>query len=58
MSVPDGDFTSEPFLPTEPEKILYSGSFNHDVEIIIGTNNDEGLLFMSPYILITNLADR
>ena len=56
-AVPDGDFTSDPFLPTEPGKILYSGSFNHDVEIIIGTNKDEGLLFMTPYILDNTLLE-
>ena len=56
-AVPDGDFTSDPFLPTEPGKILYSGSFNHDVEIIIGTNKDEGLLFMTPYILDNALLE-
>ena len=44
--VPDVDFTSEPFLTAMPEQILASGPFNTDIEVIIGTNADEGLLGM------------
>ena len=32
------------FLPDNPEDLLKSGEFNTDVEVIIGTNSDEGLI--------------
>merc|ERR1712223_1654687 len=44
MAVPDIDYSSEPFLIGDPEEIMSSGNFNTDVEIIIGTNKDEGIL--------------
>ena len=42
----DMDFISEPFLPQKPEELLRSGQFNTDVEVIIGTNSDEGLILL------------
>ena len=42
----DMDFISEPFLPQNPEELLRSGQFNTDVEVIIGTNSDEGLILL------------
>ena len=44
MPVIDGIFTGEPFLPENPELILRSGNFNTEVEVIIGSNEDEGIL--------------
>ena len=32
------------FLPDDPEKLLISGEFNENVEVILGSNNDEGIL--------------
>jgi carboxylesterase type B len=40
------DFISEPFLPQNPEELLRSGQINTDVEVIIGTNSDEGLILL------------
>ena len=51
MPVPDNEFTDNPFLPGDAEQLLELGQFNKDVEIIIGTNADEGLLFMFNAIL-------
>ena len=42
--VPDANFISDPFLPDNPEDLLKSGEFNTDIEVIIGTNSDEGLI--------------
>ena len=44
-AVPDANFTTdnEPFFPDEAEKLLATGQFNTDLEIIIGTNADEGV---------------
>ena len=43
MAVPDFEYGAEPFLIGDPEEIMASGQFNTDVEIIIGTNVDEGI---------------
>ena len=51
--VPDAEFTSSsdhPFLPEFPEQLLESGQFNTDIDVIIGTNADEGLLVCSNVI--------
>ena len=42
-AVPDANFTTEPFFPDDAEKLLATGQFNTDLEIIIGTNADEGV---------------
>ena len=46
LNLSDMDFISEPFLPQNPEELLRSGQFNTDVEVIIGTNSDEGLILL------------
>ena len=46
--VSDNDFTSDPFLPGSVEELLESEKFNSDVEVIIGTNADEGILYVGP----------
>jgi len=52
LPVPDGDFTSDPFLPGHPEELMKAGEFDTDIEVIVGTTKDEGILF-----LLTLLAD-
>lgn len=42
----DGNFTSEPFLKEAPEMLLEKGSFDHEIEVIIGTNAEEGIFAM------------
>ena len=42
------DHSDQPFLSEHPLDILKSGDFNTDVEIIMGTNNDEDIAFLSP----------
>ena len=51
MPVPDKDFTSMPYLLGDPEQLLESGEFNTEVEIIIGTNADEGILALIPLFM-------
>ena len=46
MAVSDNDFTSDPFLPGKVEELMASGEFNTDVEIIIGTNAEDGMNFL------------
>ena len=45
MAVSDIDFTSNPFLPGDAEDLMAKGHFNKEVDVIIGTNADEGILF-------------
>ena len=42
--------TSDPVLPDYPESLLSSGQFHTNVEIIIGTTADEGVLFLAEEI--------
>jgi len=44
LPVPDDNFTSDSFLPGDPEELMETGEFNTDIEVIIGTNKDEGIL--------------
>lgn len=46
MPVMDAEFTEEFFLPGDPQELLSSGQFNSEVDIIIGSNRNEGLLWM------------
>ena len=48
--VPDVNFTNDPFFPGDAETLLASGQFNTDVEVIIGSNLDEGILGIFPIL--------
>ena len=43
--VVDGSFADNPFLPTYVETSLKEGSFATDVDVLLGANLNEGLLF-------------
>jgi len=43
--VVDGTFTDDPFLPEYPKIIFESGDYDKSVDILLGTNYDEGILF-------------
>jgi carboxylesterase type B len=48
-----GSFTYGPvvdgsFVPELPGQLLLKGAFHHDVEVMVGHNGDEGLVFTSP----------
>jgi len=45
LPVPDTDFTEEPFLPGDPEELMKAGEFDTDIEVVVGTTKDEGILF-------------
>ena len=45
--IPDMDFTQTPFMPGNPETLLSDGQFNTDVQVIIGFNKDEGVLWFA-----------
>ena len=49
--MPDSSFTSTPFLPGLPEDLLSSGQFHTDVDVILGTNKEEGLISMIASLL-------
>jgi carboxylesterase type B len=48
------DFSSNPFMPKDPWELIESGSFN-DVPLIIGNNNDEGLMTTLKFYLNSDL---
>ena len=50
--VRDRDFTTNPYIKSKNfEHCLETGHFNKDVDIMIGTTADEGILSMFPYIM-------
>ena len=40
----DHDHVTEPYLPYEPEQIMSSGDYPHDIDIMIGVVEDESLI--------------
>ena len=46
--VPDMNFTTDPYLPGKVEELLKSGQFNHNIQVIIGTNTEEGIMVVGP----------
>jgi len=46
QAVDDSSFSSEPFLPGTPKDLLESGQFNTEVEVILGTTKDEGIIWV------------
>ena len=52
MPVADGNFTHDPILPESPDVLLKRGQFDPNIDVIIGTNKDEGLLTFAPQILL------
>ena len=40
----DWEYATNPFLPQDPLAALENGEFSTDVEVLLGTNHDEGLL--------------
>ena len=57
MAVPDIEFTSDPFLPGNVQDLMESGQFDSEVEIIIGTNADDGMLFVLSDLLFPILFE-
>ena len=51
-AVIDSDFTSEPFLPADAKELYSNGNFDTNLEILIGTNSDEGIM-----VVLDQLAD-
>ena len=51
MAVPDIEFTSDSFLPGNVQDLMESGQFDSEVEIIFGTNADDGMLFVLSALL-------
>ena len=46
MPVIEDTIIENSFLPDDPEKLLKSGEFNKNVEVILGSNEDEGILMV------------
>ena len=44
QAVIDGSFTTTPFLPMSPKEIISSDKYNANVSLLLGSNEDEGLL--------------
>jgi len=58
----DIDYADEPFLPMSPMDALRSGNYMTDIQVMIGTNEDDGLILTTPlktdpslYLLYRNL---
>jgi len=44
----DKAYADEPFMPMSPMDALKSGSYNQDVDVLIGTNLNDGLILTTP----------
>jgi len=44
------DFSEDPFLPVDPKVAIVEGSYNSQVDIILGMNKDEGLMIMEYFM--------
>ena len=53
--VVDVDYASDPFLPIDPIDALESGLFATDVDVLLGSNQNEGFL-LTEVILIQLLS--
>ena len=56
-AVPDADFISVPFFTGDADQLMASGQFNTEVDVIIGTNADEGIASFFNVILDSTLWD-
>ena len=45
-AVVDSSYTTDSFLPADAEELLKSGQFDTEIEIMIGTTKDEGILMV------------
>ena len=46
MPVVDSTYLETPFLPSDPEDMLMKGEFSPDIDVMIGANKEEGILFL------------
>lgn len=49
----DGDY-----VPALPGQLLLHGQFEKSIEVMVGHNSDEGLIFSSPFVQTTLLSSR
>jgi len=52
--VVDGTYASDPFLPNYPDLAFKNGDFNVDVDVLMGSNRDEGYLFTQAFLTLNN----
>ena len=57
MAVSDIDFTSEPFLPGNPDQLMSDGQFNKEIQVMLGNNADEGMVYFVEPLLDPNQWD-
>jgi len=58
QAVDDSSFSSDPFLLGSPKDLLESGQFNTEVEVILGTTKDEGILWVIEPIKNNSLFEK
>ena len=46
----DYDYAAEPFMPMSPMEALRSGNYLKDVTVMVGTNEDDGLILTTPLV--------
>jgi len=55
MPVLDSEWTSDPFFPLPPELAFQEGNFDSEVDILLGSNGNEGLLGTQVYGALPSL---
>ena len=46
MPVTDFTYSSQPFIPDLPDKLMTEGAFSKDINVIIGRTEDEGIIYL------------
>ena len=57
MANPDIDFTNDPVLPGNIDELMANGDFNPDVEVMMGSNSDEGIFIARNFLLDESLYE-
>ena len=51
----DGEITDDPYMPESPEVVFKNGNYDKSVDILLGANQDEGLLVTQLFLGLPSL---
>ena len=57
QAVVDGTFSEKPFLPMSAKELMVSGQYNENIDLLLGCNKEDGLVFTNPIYANHSLMD-